>query len=215
MLVRRKLFFAVCAWVAALALVLQLPTLAGSRRASTFQSASSQSDKPAGSSVKSFIVQMTNGEATCRAATREEAPLTIPSADNRGVPITQLEPDGSARINAPIADGPGGLTINLVALSQLQTDANRSTVIAAFQRAANTWAARIKTPITITINVDYGVNTPSGAAFPSGVVGSTGSGSVTVDYAVARANLIASASSQLESAIYSSLPPSTATGARA
>src|SRR5205085_9627229 len=131
------------------------------------------------------------------------------SADNRGVPVTQLEPDWSARVNAPTSDGPGGLTINLVALSQLQTDANRSTVVAAFQRAANTWAGRIKTPITITINVDYGVNMPGGSAFPDAVVGSTGSGSVTVDYAVARANLIASASSQSESAIYNSLPAST------
>ena len=203
------MFFAVCALVAALALVLQLPTVAGSRRATTVQSASAQSDKPAGSSVKSFIVQMTNGAATCRAATREETPLTIPSADNRGVPVTQLEPDWSARVNAPIADGPGGLTINLVALSQLQTDPDRSIVIAAFRRAANTWAARIKTPITITINVDYGVDTPSGSAFPDGVVGSTSAGSVVVDYKTARANLIASASSQLESAIYNSLPAST------
>src|SRR5438067_11373645 len=108
MLVRRKLLFGVCALVAALALVLQLPTLAGGRRAAAVQSAAAQSDKPAGGSVKSFIVQMTNGEATCRAATREETPLTIPSADNHGVPVTQLEPDGSARINAPVADGPGG-----------------------------------------------------------------------------------------------------------
>src|SRR2546425_8776500 len=168
-----------------------------------------QTDKQKTSSVRAFVIQMTNGAATCRAATREETPLTIPSADNRGVPVTQLEPDVGARVNAPIADGPGGLTINLVALSQLQTDANRSTVIAAFRRAANNWAARIKTPITITINVDYGVNTPSGSAFPDGVVGSTGSGSVVVDYAVARANLIASASSQSESAIYNSLPAST------
>lgn len=203
---REKLFIACCAGVAALLLVFQFHASAGSPLAAA-QPALLQSNKQAGTSIKSFIVQMNHGAASCRAATGAEIPLTIPSADNRGVPISQLEPD--VQLNAPITDASGGLTINLVALSQLQTDGNRNTVIAAFQRAANTWAARIKTPITITIKVDYGVNTPSGDAFPDEVVGSTGSGSVVVDYSLARANLIAGASSPAESAIYNSLPAST------
>ncbi len=197
---RGKLLVALGACVAALPLVLQPSTSAG---ASTTQF---QSVKAATSGVKSFIVQMNGGAASCRAATSAEAPLTIPAADNRGVPISQLQTDAS--VYAPITDAGGGLIINLVALSQLQNDANRSTVIAAFQRAANNWAARIKTPITLTIKVDYGVNTPSGSPFPAGIVGSTGSGTVAVDYAIARANLISGASSAAESAIYNSLPPS-------
>ncbi|HEV2905197.1 MAG TPA: NF038122 family metalloprotease, partial [Pyrinomonadaceae bacterium] len=79
-------------------------------------------------------------------------------------------------------------------------------MISAFQRAANIWTARIKTPITIRINIDYGFNRPSGGAFPDDIVGSTSSGSVSVDYATARANLIGSSSSTTESTIYNSLP---------
>jgi len=165
-----------------------------------------QNEKTLGESVRGFIVQFQNGAARCRTATRDEAPRMVPSRDNRGVPIGQLQDDSSLGIFAPIPNSPDGLTINLVALSQLQTDSNRATVIAAFQRAAATWAARIKTPITITINVDYGVNTPDGSPFPDDIVGATGSGSVVVSYSTARANLLSTASSPSESAIYNSLP---------
>ena len=99
-----------------------------------------------------------------------------------------------------------GLTINLIALSQLQNDPNRYTVIAAFQRAATTWAARIKSPITIRINIDYGVNKPDGSAFSPSVLGSTSSGSISVDYPTARSRLVTTASSSAEAAIYSALP---------
>jgi hypothetical protein len=127
----------------------------------------------------------------------------VPSPANHGIPISTLQ-----GIATPISNSPTGLTINLVALSQLQNDANRNIVIAAFQRAADTWSARIKTPITITINVDYGFNMPSGSPFPAGVVGATSSGSVTVAYPTARANLRATVANPAESAIYYALPAS-------
>ena len=146
---------------------------------------------------------MIDGKAACRAATREEVRHAIPSQTSRGLPINTLE--GAV---APVSDSPTGLTINLVALSQLQTDSNRNTVIAAFQRAAATWSARIKTPITITINVDYGFDMPDGDPFPDGVVGSTGSGAVSVDYSLARTNLISTAANSTESTIYNLLPAS-------
>jgi hypothetical protein len=140
---------------------------------------------------KAFVIQMTNGRAACRAATAGEARATLPSRNNRGVPVAQIM--GEQRALAPGDSAPNALTIQLNALSQLQTDSNRNTVIAAFQRAAATWSARIKTPITITINIDYGFNMPDGSPFDDGVVGSTGSGAVSVDYTSARANLIATA----------------------
>ena len=154
--------------------------------------------------VRAFVIQMKNGRAACRAATPSELPATIPSSDNPGVPVSKILPQHGAL--APIENGPNGLTIQLNALSQLQSDSNRNTVIAAFQRAADIWSARIKTPITITINIDYGFNRPNGSAFPDGVVGSTSSGAVSVDYSMARARLLGGSASGTESAIYNSLP---------
>jgi hypothetical protein len=125
-----------------LALVVLLQT-AAARETATVQENSPTFE------TKAFVIQMANGHAACRAATSDEARHANPSPGNRGVPITKLQ-----GVVTPVSDSPTGLTINLVALSQLQTDSNRNTVIAAFQRAAGTWASRIKTPITITINVD-------------------------------------------------------------
>src|SRR6185503_5499450 len=150
--------------------------------------------------TNSFIIQMVGSTATCRAASPEEIPSTVPSPDNRGVPVRELETE--SRTPFKIRESSGNLTIDLVALTQLQNDANKATVIAAFQRAAATWTNRIKSPVTITVNIDYGVNRPNGSAFPDGVVGSTSSGALTVNYASARQNLIASASSAGEAAIY-------------
>jgi hypothetical protein len=155
--------------------------------------------------INGFIIQMAGDTATCRATTPEEVSSTVPSPDNRGVSVSELvETKNRTTINAQ--ESSGNLTINLLALSQLQNDPNRTTVIAAFQRAAAIWINRIKSPVTINLNIDYGVNRPNGTAFPDGVVGSTSSGSLTVDYASARQNLIAGASSSGEAAIYNSLP---------
>lgn len=156
--------------------------------------------------VQAFVTRIRDGVTTCRSASLEELSTTIPSSDNRGVPVTGILSSGQ---NAPLVDNAAeGLTIQLNALSQLQTDSNRNTVIAAFQRAAAIWTARIKTPITITVNIDYGFDRPNGSEFPEEVVGSTSSGTVTVDYPAARANLIGSSSSATEFGIYNLLPSS-------
>ena len=155
--------------------------------------------------VKAFVTRIRDGVTTCGSALSEEISTTLPGSDNPGVPITELVPGQHAKPQFAV----DGLTIQLNALSQLQSDSNRATVIAAFQRAANIWTARIKTPITIKINIDYGFNRPSGGAFPDTVVGSTSSGTVAVEYATARANLLGSASSPTESTIYNALPATT------
>jgi hypothetical protein len=162
------------------------------------------------SGVNSFIIQMVNGAATCRAATVEEIPSTLPRPDDRGVPARDLlDPDSKSQAAIRAGENSStGLTINLVALSQLQSDANRATVIAAFERAAAIWTSRIKSLVTINVNIDYGVNHPDGTAFPSSVLGSTSSGSLSIDYPTARAHLISSSSSSAEAGIYNSLPAS-------
>jgi len=169
-----------------------------------------QNQKAEKSSVNSFIIQMVNGAATCRAATVEEIPSTLPRPDDRGVPARDLlHPDSKSQAAIRAGENSStGLTINLVALSQLQSDSDRATVIAAFERAAAVWTSRIKSPVTINVNIDYGVNRPNGTAFPSSVLGSTSSGSLSIDYPTARAHLISSSSSSAETGIYNSLPAS-------
>ena len=190
-----------------LSIVLMVTCAAGSLFTPPYQRKASAEQLVKVAGVKAFVTRIRDGVTTCRSASLEELSTTIPNADNRGVSVTEIL---SGTQNAPAGDNAAdGLTIQLNALSQLQSDANRSTVISAFQRAANIWTARIKTPITIRINIDYGFNRPGGGAFPDDIVGSTSSGSVSVDYATARANLIGSASSTTESSIYNSLPAAT------
>ena len=159
--------------------------------------------QPLGEDIDSFIVELIDGVATCRAARPDEVSSTVPRADDPGVPIEQLLPNlaSSGGDNAENA-----LTINLIALSQLQSDANSAVVTAAIQRAAAVWTARIKSPVTITLNVDYGPNAPGGGPFGPNTLGSTGSSRVLIDYPGVRTNLIAGAASPSELAIYNSLP---------
>ena len=157
--------------------------------------------------VDSFIIEAANGVITCREARAEEVPLTLPRPDDRGTPITQnYLPKTQWTIVSTGENAGTPLTINLIALSQLNSDPNKATVIAAFQRAAANWTARIKSPTTVTVNIDYGPNSPGGGSFPSGVLGATSSRTIQVDYAGVRLNLNASASSTTEANIYAALP---------
>jgi len=164
--------------------------------------------EPKPGSVHSFVIQMVDGVARCRKATAAEVPATLPRREDRGVPVRDLLQGENQTAVYAVGNSSTGLTINLIALSQLQSDSNRNTVIAAFQRAAANWTTRIKSPVTIRINIDYGVNRPNGSAFPDGVLGSTSAGSVSVDYPMARSRLVASASNTSEVAIYNALPSS-------
>jgi hypothetical protein len=163
------------------------------------------SKKAPSENVDSFIIEYVNGKSTCREATPAEVPSTLPRPTDVGVPVERLLPQTKAPVQANAVGG--GLTIQFNALSQLQTDPDRDTVIAAFQRAASVWTARIKSPVTITINIDYGVNSPGGSAFGPNTLGSTVSNRTLIDYPGARTNLIAGASSAPgELAIYNQLP---------
>jgi len=150
----------------------------------------------------SFIVEKVNGKSTCRLATALEAPATKRRPDDIGVPFQQLYDKSIPRQT----NASNGLTITPNALSQLQGDPNKATVMAAVDRAIAVWTARIKSPVDITINIDYGPNLPSGGAFKPGVLASTNSLKTLVDYPGARTNLVAGAASGAELAIYNQLP---------
>jgi hypothetical protein len=188
----------------ALALLILLPSFAVTLSGHTLTSG--QSDPAL---VDSFIIEAINGGTACREARPEEVPLTLPRPDDVGVPVTPLRlKDAPDQVQAQSDNASTGLTINFFALSQLQSDPNMATVVAAFQRAAAVWTDRIKSPVTVSINIDYGVNTPGGSPFPTGVLGSTSSRRSLVDYPSVRTNLLASSSSGTESSLYNLLPSS-------
>jgi hypothetical protein len=152
----------------------------------------------------SFIIEFAGGESTCREARLSEIPSTLTRPDDSRVPVELFLPKSvGPRVNAI-----DGLTINFVALSQLQSDPNRDTVIAAFQRAAAVWTDRIKSPVTISIDIDYGLNTPGGSAFGANVLASTSSSRTQIDYPGIRTNLLAGSSGPAETTIYNLLPGS-------
>ncbi len=147
------------------------------------------------------------GEITCREATPDEI------KQREGADLSKL---GLRQINHPEFDKASGvqapeatnLIIILRATSQLQQNAAAT---AAFNRAAQNWENVIMSPITIYIDVDYG-STDFGTAWPSGVIGATGSPSRSFTYQSVRANLIAEAAGEgnaNKQGIFNALPSTT------
>jgi hypothetical protein len=156
--------------------------------------------------VDAFIIEQHGGESTCREATLTEIPLTLRRPEDIGIPARLLVP--SSKSKSSEEQGPGGLTINFNVLAQLQARPNRDAIVAAFERAAAVWTSRIKSPVTISIDIDYGPNRPNGTPFGAQTLGSTSSRRTLVDFPGARTNLLASSSSAAETAIYNLLPTS-------
>jgi hypothetical protein len=173
--------------------------------------------KPQEGRIHGFIVEMgINGETNCRNATAEELPFVMAPADAPREKIKVVPSHNSDLLQDHASTqgdniGSGGLEITFNVLPQLasETSALKDQVIAAFTKAAQNWTSRIKSPVSISIDIDYGTNRPGGGAFPSGVLGSTGSGSVVLNYAGVRQNLIAAAANNpTKQALYNSLPAS-------
>jgi hypothetical protein len=159
--------------------------------------------------VDSFIIRSVDGHVSCQGASPEEVQSTLPRPDDIGIPVRELlNKQPPNQLQSGSENATTGLTINLVALSQLQGDPNRDNVIAAFQRAAAVWTDRIKSPITISIRIDYGLNTPGAEPFGNNILGSTSSRRVLIDYPGARTQLLAGSSGPAETAIYNMLPTS-------
>jgi hypothetical protein len=154
---------------------------------------------PADSEVGALMLYETAGGIGCRSATPDEARLY--SRRDQSEQLHRISPLDRF---SPAAKG--GLQIILRATQQLESFPE---VKAAFLRAAAIWNDKIQTPITLVIDVDFG-STWFGTPYGAQVLGSTSPQELTSDsYRAVRAQLIAGASNEQESAIYNSLPVDT------
>lgn len=106
-------------------------------------------------------------------------------------------PDGqSLTPAAPPAPNLG--SFNLV-IAPGATLSGNAAAVAAFNRAANSWAARISDPITITINADL-------AALGAGVIGSTASTFLQAGFNVIRNQVVTDAATDIDDGIMAFTP---------
>ncbi|MGH9934751.1 MAG: NF038122 family metalloprotease, partial [Blastocatellia bacterium] len=144
-----------------------------------------------------FVISNDQGRITCRAVTPEEAKS-----------LMRREPDQQLRVISPadpdLRQQQTGLKIILRGTAQLD---NFPTAKNAFIKAAQTWEALIRTPITVVIDVDFGP-TFFGQPYERDTIGSTRGqliGSDTI-YPAVRTALLARASSAPETTLYNSAP---------
>lgn len=112
-----------------------------------------------GDSAQACALYQSKGEIGCRQASAAEVDYLRQSRRDQN--LHSIAPYQTAQA--------GGLTIILRATSQLEAYPQAK---AAFLKAAAIWESVIQTPITITIDVDFGT-TWFGEDFPEGVVGFT------------------------------------------
>lgn len=115
----------------------------------------------ASATADGHVRTLKNGRLSCRHATPDEARLL--ARRGRNVALHGISPVKA--LAAPASR----LTITLRATAQLETYPEAK---AAFLKAAEIWMARIQTPVTVIIDVDYGT-TNFGEVFPEDVLGST------------------------------------------
>ena len=164
-------------------------------------SANAPADPP--TEYEHFVVyQGADGNTVCREATLAEARELDKIKPTGLLPINHLSESPKPRLGAE--DLPSHLTIILNATAALDANAPAK---AAFVRAAAAWESRINSPVTIYINVDYGP-TNFGTTWPSGVLGSTSSPSLSYTYTQVRNRLIAGANTPAKLAVYNALPAS-------
>jgi len=164
-------------------------------------SANAPADPP--TEYEHFVVyQGADGNTTCREATLAEARELDKIKPVGLLPINHLNESPKPRLGAE--DLPSHLTIILNATAALDANAPAK---AAFVRAAAAWENRINSPVTIYINVDYGP-TNFGTTWPTGVLGSTSSPSLSYAYTQVRNRLLAGANTPAKLAVYNALPAS-------
>jgi len=164
-------------------------------------SANAPADPP--TEYEHFVVyQGADGNTTCREATTAEARELDKIKPVGLLPINHLNESPKPRLGAE--DLPSHLTIILNATAALDANAPAK---AAFVRAAAAWENRINSPVTIYINVDYGP-TNFGTTWPTGVLGSTSSPSLSYAYTQVRNRLLAGANTPAKLAVYNALPAS-------
>lgn len=150
------------------------------------------------SPTANFVILATANGKECR-------PLTVNEEREMGFdqPRGELHALGD---NDPRRTQQTGLKITLRGTQQLEGFPEAK---AAFQRAAAKWEAIISTPITIILDVDFGT-TRFGVPYPSGVIGSTGTQTLSATgatvYAGFRESLLDVAASADQTAVYNALP---------
>lgn len=154
--------------------------------------------RPAEPEAGLFMLHESGEGVACREATPEEA-RSLSLLDS-GEQLHTISRSELQSLNAEV----DGLRIVLRATQQLERSQEAR---AAFLRAAAFWEDRVRTPITIIIDVDFGP-TLFGTSFPPGSIGAANAQELTTTniYASVRAKLIAKASSEQELAVYKSLP---------
>ncbi|HET8773198.1 MAG TPA: NF038122 family metalloprotease [Thermoanaerobaculia bacterium] len=140
-----------------------------------------------------YVVEHDGRQATCRFASPAEAEQMSRPYDG---PLTVIG-EGGLRTHA-------GLNIILRATPQLAANPAAS---AAFERAAEIWESLIADPITVFIDVDFGL-TRFGVPFnsPNILGGADNEGYYIVPVSAAKTALIAHANNAAEAAIYAALP---------
>ena len=172
---------------------------------------------------ESFVIyQDEQGETVCRPATPAERERIRNASGTHviysGAPRRKVIDGGGGEylMQNSVEDSSGlplqasaGLTIVLNGTAQLEAyPAARN----AFILAANRWESLISTPITITLNVDYGPNFFDQGAYPSStILGQTGSfviksGGQDPTLSQVRTRLLSTASGANETGLYNALP---------
>jgi hypothetical protein len=148
-----------------------------------------------------LLTQAENGDVVCRTANLSERGELQKISPKNLRQINHLE-GKSPGLGAEADNAVSHLTIILRATQNL--DAN-GPAKAAYLRAVASWEGLVNSPITIYIDADFGPDN-FGQAWPTGVLGSTSSPSLTASYSVVRQNLIAGANTQTKSDVYNALP---------
>jgi hypothetical protein len=149
-----------------------------------------------------FVITAENGVRHCRRATVAE--LEPLRGRERATELHVLDP---AKLEKARRGETTGLTIILRGTPQLEQN---QAAKAAFTRAAATWEALIRTPITVLIDVDFGT-TAFGDPYDPGILGITDSqfGSLAYTWGGVRNRLLMHSNSQAETDLLNKLPPST------
>lgn len=152
----------------------------------------------AASEAGNYIINANQDGTSCRNATQEES-QALTKRDEL-VPLHVISTVRSDEVGPQEA----GLKIILRGTPQLESFPQAKN---AFVRAAQTWEAVVRSPITMIIDVDYGL-TRFGEPYGPNVLGSTFSQGISGAsvYTPVRNNLISGASSSRESQLYNALP---------
>lgn len=143
---------------------------------------------------------------------RGSSPTISVSMSAAGANASQISYAGAVVDNIFVPQNPGialslgGVTVPPVNLGAFDivivpdlTLAGNAAALAAFNRAAMLWEARISDPITITINANL-------AALGAGIIGSTSSVTLMGSYTTIRNSMVTDSSDEVDDAIVGSLP---------